>query len=282
MMKKYRLITLFVLLLSLFRVQAQELAFYPNYPLPQSPDTLRILAIGNSFSDDATEYLPGLLEAAGIQVVVADAQDIAGVYTSIEMIGKLIDEGHAYEKNGTVYFSTRSFKDYGELSHKNLDDLRSGFRDLKVSGEDEKEDPLDFVLWKPKKEGEPSWPSPWSDGRPGWHIECSVMAKRYLGDTIDIHAGGEDLIFPHHENEIAQSTCANGVPFAQYWMHNAFLNIDNKKMSKSLGNFFTVPHGVIAPPFGNFASALYFGCVSHRSMCPNEFWFGTSSMPRAR
>ena len=158
----------------------------------------------------------------------------------IEMIGKLIEKGHAYEKNGTVYFSTRSCRNYGELSHKNLDDLRSGFRSLKVSGEDEKEDPLDFVLWKPKKEGEPFWTSPWSDGRPGWHIECSVMAKRYLGDSIDIHAGGEDLVFPHHENEIAQSTCANGVPFANYWMHNAFLNIDNKKMSKSLGNFCTV------------------------------------------
>ncbi len=164
-------------------------------------------------------------------------QEIDGM---IAMISKLISTGHAYEKNGTVYFRTRSYHDYGELSHKNLDDLRSGFRDLKVSGEDEKEDPLDFVLWKPKKEGEPSWKSPWSDGRPGWHIECSVMAKRYLGDTIDIHAGGEDLIFPHHENEIAQSTCANGVPFAHYWMHNAFLNIDNRKMSKSLGNFFTV------------------------------------------
>ena len=158
----------------------------------------------------------------------------------IKMISELIESGHAYEKNGTVYFATRSYRDYGELSHKNLDDLRSGFRDLKGSGQDEKEDPLDFVLWKPKKEGEPFWKSPWSDGRPGWHIECSVMAKHYLGDTIDIHAGGEDLIFPHHENEIAQSTCANGVPFAHYWMHNAFLNIDNRKMSKSLGNFFTV------------------------------------------
>ena len=109
-----------------------------------------------------------------------------------------------------------------------------------MTGEDQKEDPLDFVLWKPKKEGEPSWPSPWSDGRPGWHIECSVMSKKYLGEEIDIHAGGEDLIFPHHENEIAQSECCNGVPFARYWLHNAFLNIDNRKMSKSLGNFFTV------------------------------------------
>ncbi len=164
-------------------------------------------------------------------------EEIGGM---IEMIQTLIDKGFAYVKNGTVYFSTRKDKQYGQLSHKNLDDLRSGFRSLQVSGEDEKEDPLDFVLWKPKKEGEPSWTSPWSEGRPGWHIECSVMAKRYLGDTIDIHAGGEDLVFPHHENEIAQSSCANGVPFAHYWMHNAFLNINNKKMSKSLGNFFTV------------------------------------------
>ena len=158
----------------------------------------------------------------------------------VEMISELIDKGYAYEKNGTVYFSTRKFKDYGKLSHKNLDDLRSGGRSLLVSGEDEKEDPLDFVLWKPKKEGEPFWKSPWCQGRPGWHIECSVMSKRYLGEEIDIHAGGEDLIFPHHENEIAQSEAANDKPFARYWMHNAFLNIDNRKMSKSLGNFRTV------------------------------------------
>ena len=158
----------------------------------------------------------------------------------ISLIGTLIDKGYAYDKDGTVYFRTRKFKDYGKLSKKNIDDLEAGHRDIKVVGEESKEDPLDFVLWKPKKEGEPSWDSPWSDGRPGWHTECSVMAKKYLGDEIDIHAGGEDLIFPHHENEIAQSECANGVPFAKYWMHNAFLNINNKKMSKSLGNFFTV------------------------------------------
>ena len=164
-------------------------------------------------------------------------QEIGGM---IDMIQKLVDAGSAYDVNGTVYFRTRSFKEYGKLSHKNLDDLRSGNRYLKVTGEEEKEDPLDFVLWKPKKEGEPSWPAPWSDGRPGWHIECSEMACKYLGEEIDIHAGGEDLIFPHHENEIAQSECANGKPFAKYWMHNAFLNIDNRKMSKSLGNFFTV------------------------------------------
>ena len=164
-------------------------------------------------------------------------QEIDGM---IDMIQTLIDKGYAYCVNGTVYYRTRKFEGYGKLSKKNIDDLEAGHRNIKVAGEDEKEDPLDFVLWKPKKEGEPYWKSPWSDGRPGWHIECSVMSKKYLADTIDIHAGGEDLIFPHHENEIAQSEAANGVPFAKYWMHNAFLNIDNKKMSKSLGNFFTV------------------------------------------
>lgn len=155
----------------------------------------------------------------------------------IDMIRKLIEKGIAYEKDGTVYFRTRSFKNYGRLSGKNLDDMQAGIR---IAVSDEKEDPMDFVLWKPKKEGEPSWPSPWGDGRPGWHIECSVMSKKYIGSTIDIHAGGEDLVFPHHENEIAQSEAANDEKFAKYWMHNAFLNIDNKKMSKSAGNFFTV------------------------------------------
>lgn len=158
----------------------------------------------------------------------------------IEMIQTLVDKGYAYAVDGTVYFRTRKFDEYGKLSHKNLDDLRSGNRSLLVSGEDQKEDPLDFVLWKPKKEGEPFWVSPWGEGRPGWHIECSVMSKKYLGEEIDIHAGGEDLIFPHHENEIAQSECCNGKIFARYWLHNGFLNIDNRKMSKSLGNFFTV------------------------------------------
>lgn len=164
-------------------------------------------------------------------------QEIDGM---IDMIQTLIEKGFAYEVNGTVYFRVKKFKEYGKLSHKNLEDLQSGFRSLQVSGENQKEDALDFVLWKPKKEGEPFWVSPWSEGRPGWHIECSVMSKKYLGEEIDIHAGGEDLVFPHHENEIAQSECCNGKQFARYWMHNAFLNIDNRKMSKSLGNFFTV------------------------------------------
>lgn len=165
-------------------------------------------------------------------------QEIDGM---LQMIRTLMEKGHAYRaEDGTVYFRTRSFQEYGKLSHKNLEELQAGHREIKVAGEGAKEDDLDFVLWKPKKEGEPYWESEWCEGRPGWHIECSVMAKRYLGDEIDIHAGGEDLIFPHHENEIAQSEAANGKPFAKYWMHNAFLNIDNRKMSKSENNFFTV------------------------------------------
>lgn len=165
-------------------------------------------------------------------------KEIAGM---IEMIQTLIDRGHAYvADDGTVYFDVKSDPDYGKLSHKNMDEMMSGLRELKVSGEEQKRDPNDFVLWKPKKEGEPYWDAPWCKGRPGWHIECSEMSKKYLGETIDIHAGGEDLIFPHHENEIAQSEGASGKPFCHYWMHNGFLNINNKKMSKSEGNFFTV------------------------------------------
>ena len=164
-------------------------------------------------------------------------QEIDGM---IDMISTLIEKGYAYAVNGTVYYRTRKFAEYGKLSHKNIDELEGGKRSLLVSGKDEKEDPLDFVLWKPKKEGEPYWESPWGQGRPGWHIECSVMSKKYLGEQIDIHAGGEDLIFPHHENEIAQSEACNDKEFAHYWMHNGFLNINNVKMSKSLGNFFTV------------------------------------------
>ncbi len=164
-------------------------------------------------------------------------EEIGGM---IEMIETLIEKGFAYEVNGTVYFRVRSFKQYGKLSGKNLDELESGSRTLLVTGEDEKEDPMDFVLWKPKKEGEPYWESPWGEGRPGWHIECSVMSKKYLGEEIDIHGGGEDLIFPHHENEIAQSEAASGHVFSHYWMHNAFLNINNVKMSKSFGNFLLV------------------------------------------
>lgn len=180
------------------------------------------------------------MAAMNVKLATTHPQATKEIGGMLEMIQTLIDKGHAYPaEDGTVYFRTNSFDGYGKLSHKNLDDLQSGFREIKVTGE-EKENPSDFVLWKPMKAGEPYWDSCWCKGRPGWHIECSVMAKKYLGDQIDIHAGGEDLIFPHHENEIAQSEAANDTQFATYWMHNAFLNIDNRKMSKSLGNFFTV------------------------------------------
>jgi cysteinyl-tRNA synthetase len=177
------------------------------------------------------------MEALNIKEATYHPKATEEIDGMIEMIETLIQKGYAYEKNGTVYYRTRSFKDYGKLSKKKIDDLEAGIR---IAVSEEKEDSMDFVLWKPKKEGEPYWTSPWSDGRPGWHIECSVMSRKYLGEQIDIHAGGEDLVFPHHENEIAQSEAANGKEFAKYWMHNAFLNIDNKKMSKSDGNFFTV------------------------------------------
>ena len=154
-----------------------------------------------------------------------------------DIISALMEKGYAYESGGDVYYRAKKFEDYGKLSHQPLEDLEAGAR---IGVAEIKEDPMDFCLWKGAKPGEPYWESPWGNGRPGWHIECSAMACRYLGKTIDIHCGGLDLIFPHHENEIAQSECCNGVPFAKYWMHNGFLNIDNRKMSKSLGNFFTV------------------------------------------
>lgn len=155
----------------------------------------------------------------------------------IAFIGVLIDKGFAYEADGDVYFDAMAFENYGKLSKQNLDELNSGAR---IEINEDKKHPIDFTLWKKKKEGEPAWESPWSEGRPGWHIECSVMSTKFLGETIDIHAGGQDLMFPHHENEIAQSEAYSGKPYVNYWLHNAYLNIDNKKMSKSLGNFFTV------------------------------------------
>lgn len=192
-------------------------------------------AISNRYIEEAFHDADGLnVKRATVHPRVT--QEMDGI---IAMVQELIDKGFAYEDNGTVYYDTKKFPEYGKLSRKNLDELIAGASE-RVTIDDAKKNPTDFVLWKPKKEGEPSWTSPWGEGRPGWHIECSVMAKHHLGDTIDIHAGGEDLIFPHHENEIAQSEAANGKPFAHYWMHNGYINIDNKKMSKSLGNFFTV------------------------------------------
>jgi cysteinyl-tRNA synthetase len=217
-----------------------EVNFVSNFTDVDDKIIKKAIEEGVSANEISERYIKEFqTDAQGLNVLPATynpkaTEEIDGM---VEMISTLIEKGHAYEKNGTVYFRTRSFQEYGKLSKKNIDDLEAGSR---IAVSEEKEDPMDFVLWKPKKEGEPYWTSPWSDGRPGWHIECSVMSKKYLGEQIDIHAGGEDLVFPHHENEIAQSEACNGKQFAKYWMHNAFLNIDNKKMSKSLGNFFTV------------------------------------------
>ena len=201
-------------------------------------------AISNRYIEEAFHDADGLnVKRATVPPRVT--QEMDGIIT---MVQTLIDKGFAYEDNGTVYYDTKKFPEYGKLSKKNLDELIAGASE-RVAIDDAKKNPTDFVLWKPKKEGEPSWTSPWGEGRPGWHIECSVMAKHHLGDTIDIHAGGEDLIFPHHENEIAQSEAANGVQFAKYWLHNGFINVDNKKMSKSLGNFFTLRDIVETIPY---------------------------------
>lgn len=191
--------------------------------------------ISKRYIEEAFRDADGLnVKRASVHPRVTDEMDLI-----IDMIKTLVDKGYAYEDKGTVYYDTKKFAEYGKLSKKNLDELIAGASE-RVTIDDAKRNSTDFVLWKPKKEGEPSWKSPWGDGRPGWHIECSVMAKHHLGETIDIHAGGEDLVFPHHENEIAQSEAANGKPFAKYWLHNGFITVDNEKMSKSLGNFFTV------------------------------------------
>ncbi|MBE6807705.1 MAG: cysteine--tRNA ligase [Ruminococcaceae bacterium] len=196
----------------------------------------------------------------GVREATTHPKATENIDTIIDIVSRLVERGYAYRAaNGDVYFRTRKFDEYGKLSHQPIDDLESGAR---IAVGEVKEDPLDFALWKAAKEGEPSWPSPWSDGRPGWHIECSAMARRYLGESIDIHGGGQDLIFPHHENEIAQSECCNGVPFARYWMHNGYINVDNKKMSKSLNNFFTVRD--VAEAYGYEAIRFFLISSSYR------------------
>ncbi len=176
-------------------------------------------------------------EGLGIRHATIHPKATENIDEIIDIVKTLVDKGFAYEVNGDVYFSPKKFKEYGKLSHMPIEDLESGAR---IDVSDVKNDPLDFALWKAAKPGEPAWTSPWGEGRPGWHIECSAMVRRYLGQTIDIHCGGRDLVFPHHENEIAQSECANGCEFVRYWVHNGFISVDNEKMSKSAGNFFTV------------------------------------------
>lgn len=192
------------------------------------------------FSEISERYIKEFwTDADGLNVRHATVNPKAteNIDAIIHIISTLIEKGYAYEAQGDVYFSTEKFKDYGKLSHQPLEDLEAGAR---IMVGEVKREPMDFAVWKAAKPGEPAWDSPWGKGRPGWHIECSAMNWRYLGDTIDIHCGGQDLIFPHHENELAQSECFTGKPFAHYWMHNGYINVDNVKMSKSLGNFFTV------------------------------------------
>ena len=195
---------------------------------------------GVTFKDISEKYIEEFwVDAKGMNIREATTHPKAteNIGEIIDIVSSLIEKGYAYEANGDVYFSTKKFNEYGKLSHQPLEDLEAGAR---INVGEVKKEPMDFALWKSAKPGEPYWESPWGHGRPGWHIECSAMVRRYLGETIDIHCGGQDLIFPHHENEIAQSECCNGSPFAKYWMHNGFITVDKVKMSKSLGNFFTV------------------------------------------
>ncbi len=195
---------------------------------------------GVTFKDISEKYIKEFwVDAEGMNIRKATTHPKAteNIGEIINIVSALVEKGYAYEANGDVYFSTKKFSEYGKLSHQPLEDLEAGAR---INIGEVKKEPMDFALWKNAKPGEPYWDSPWGQGRPGWHIECSAMVRRYLGETIDIHCGGQDLIFPHHENEIAQSECCNGVPFARYWMHNGFITVDKVKMSKSLGNFFTV------------------------------------------
>ncbi len=196
--------------------------------------------LGITVKELADQYINEyFIDAKGLGIHEATVHPRAteNIDAIIDIISRLIENGYAYNVDGDVYYSAKKFKDYGKLSHQPLEDLESGAR---IDVNEDKQDPMDFALWKKQKPGEPAWESPWGMGRPGWHIECSAMANKYLGKTIDIHSGGQDLIFPHHENEIAQSEAANCCNFANYWVHNGYINIDNRKMSKSLGNFFTV------------------------------------------
>ena len=203
---------------------------------------------GVSYKEISEKYIAEYkVDAAGLNVREATVHPKAteNIDEILSIVSSLIEKGYAYESQGDVYFSPKKFPEYGKLSHQPLEELEAGAR---INIGETKKDAMDFALWKAAKPGEPYWESPWGKGRPGWHIECSAMSRRFLGNTIDIHCGGQDLIFPHHENEIAQSECCNGVPFARYWMHNGFITVDNQKMSKSLGNFFTVRD--VAEQFG--------------------------------
>ncbi len=241
-----------------------EVNFVQNFTDIDDKIIRRAVEEGITFQEVAEKYIAEFrTDAAGLGVRPATTHPKATENIDMiqQIIATLMEKGYAYTAaNGDVYFRTRKFAEYGKLSHQPIDELESGAR---IAVGEIKEDPLDFALWKAAKPDEPSWTSPWSEGRPGWHIECSAMARRYLGETIDIHGGGQDLVFPHHENEIAQSECCNGVPFARYWMHNGYINVDNKKMSKSLNNFFTVRD--VAKEYGYEPIRFFLISSSYRS-----------------
>jgi cysteinyl-tRNA synthetase len=223
-----------------FEYRGYHVDYVQNYTDVDDKIIKKAIEEGTTATQIAERYINEVIHdatALGVRPATVHPKATQEIPAIIEMIETLIDKGIAYEIDGSVFFETKKFETYGKLSKKNMDELESGIR---VAVDEMKRHPSDFMLWKPKKEGEIAWESPWGEGRPGWHIECSAMAKRYLGDTIDIHAGGTDLVFPHHENEIAQSEACNEAEFSRYWMHNGFINVDNKKMSKSEGNFFTV------------------------------------------
>lgn len=223
-----------------FEYRGYEVSFVQNFTdiddkmiKRANEENITVRELADRFIDEYFKDAKGL----GIKEATVHPRATENIDSIIEIIKNLEEKGYAYNVDGDVYFSVKKFKDYGKLSHQPLENLELGAR---IEVGDKKRDPMDFAVWKAKKEGEPAWESPWGEGRPGWHIECSAMATRFLGETIDIHSGGKDLIFPHHENEIAQSECAHGKAFANYWLHNGYINVNNQKMSKSLGNFFTV------------------------------------------
>ncbi len=255
-----RCFVLFDMLRRYFEYRGFEVTFVQNFTDIDDKVIRRANEEGLSYTDIAERYIKEYFTDAkglGVRPATVHPHATENMDTIIKIVSDLVEKGYAYEVDGDVYFRTRRFGGYGKLSGQAIEDLESGAR---IDVNDKKEDPLDFALWKAAKPGEPSWTSPFGEGRPGWHIECSAMVRRYLGETIDIHCGGQDLIFPHHENEIAQSECCNGAPFANFWLHNGYINIDNRKMSKSLGNFFTVRE--VAEKYG-YLPIRYFLLSSH-------------------
>ena len=256
-----RCFVLFDLLRRYLEYRGNEVVFVQNFTDVDDKMIAKAKAEGCTVPEIAARYIDAYFTDAqglGVRPATVHPRATENIPEIIEIVQTLIDKGHAYESNGNVYFAAGSFPHYGCLSHYNLDELEAGAR---IDVNDEKRHPFDFALWKAKKEeGEISWPSPWGEGRPGWHIECSAMVRKYLGTDIDIHCGGQDLTFPHHENEIAQSECATGAPLARFWLHNGYINVDNRKMSKSAGDCFWVRDA--AKKFG-YGAIRYFLLASH-------------------